>query len=207
MGVEILNRDFFIQTSVLIPIYKDNDGKKNLVFEVRAEQIRQGNEICFPGGLFEPEKDINFEETAIRETSEELGIDRGKIKIEKHLGCVVVPLGAIVESFIGYIDITDLREFKYNKTEVSKVFSLPLSFFKENKPEQYETFSYMQSYVLNKSGDRKEIFPAKKLGLPEKYWDTWEGKKYKIDVYKTAYGPIWGLTALLVLLASKTKLD
>lgn len=140
----------------------------------------QGNEICFPCGLFEPEKDINFEETAIRETSEELGIDRGKIKIKKHLGCVVAPLGVIVESFIGYIDITDLGEFKYNKVEVSKVFSLPLSLLKENKLEQYEIFSYMKSYVLNKSGYRKEIFPAKRLGLPEKYWNTWEGKKYKI---------------------------
>ncbi len=205
MAVEILNRDFFIQTSVFVPIYKDKKGGGNLIFEVRAEPIRQGNEICFPGGGFEPEKDINFEETAIRETSEELGIDRCKIKIEKHIGCVVAPLGAIVESFIGYIDITDLREFKYNKKEVSKVFSLPLSFFKENKPEEYEVFSYMQSYVLNGAGDREEIFPAKKLGLPEKYWNTWEGKKYKVYAYKTKYGTIWGLTALLVLLVSKLK--
>lgn len=207
MKSEILNRDFFVQTSVFIPIIKDKLGKNNLVFEVRTEHIRQGNEICFPGGLFEPKIDINFEETAVRETYEELGINKSKIRIERHLGCIVLPYGTIVEVFIGYIDITDLSDFNYSKIEVSKVFSLPLSFFEENKPEEYETFLYMEPYTINAIGIREDIFPAKRLGLPQKYWNRWEGKKNKIYVYKTAYGTIWGITALLALLASKIKLD
>ena len=140
---KILNRDFYVQTSIVIPIFKDRYGKDNLVFEVRVEQLRQGNEICFPGALFDPEMDNNFEEAAIRETSEELGINRNKISVSKHLDCVVTHYGTIIESFIGIIDITDLNELDYNKTEVSKVFPLPLSFFRENNPEEYETLSRM----------------------------------------------------------------
>lgn len=203
---DILNRDFFVQTSVLVPILKDSNGVENFVFEIRADQIRQGGEICFPGGLFDPLLDDNFELTAIRETSEELGLTRDKIKVDRYLGCVVTAYGVLVESFIGRIEVMDLNEIEYNKAEVSKLFSLPISFFKQNKPEEYELSSYIQPYAIDESGIREEIFPAKSLGLPKKYWERWESGKHKTYAYRTEYGTIWGLTALLALLTSRIKL-
>jgi hypothetical protein len=45
------------------------DEEYHLVFQKRVLNIRQGGEICFPGGHFDPGIDPDFEHTAIRDYS------------------------------------------------------------------------------------------------------------------------------------------
>ena len=40
--------------AVLVPLLRTADGLR-LLFEVRAAALRQGGEVCFPGGRMEPE--------------------------------------------------------------------------------------------------------------------------------------------------------
>ena len=47
----VLGRDRFFNSAVLIPLVKIN-GEYHLLFQKRAATIRQGGDICFPGGWF-----------------------------------------------------------------------------------------------------------------------------------------------------------
>lgn len=77
----ILGKKEYFNSAVLVPLVMI-DGDYNFLFQKRAAHIRQGGEICFPGGRYDPEKDFSCKETAIRETMEELGVERNIIKIE-----------------------------------------------------------------------------------------------------------------------------
>ena len=60
--------------AILLPIIEENE-KLYLLFQVRAQHLKiQPGEICFPGGRVE-ESDAGLMDAAIRETSEELGVD------------------------------------------------------------------------------------------------------------------------------------
>ena len=48
----VLGISRFFNSAVLIPLVKI-DGEYNLIFQKRAANIRQGGDICFPGGGFE----------------------------------------------------------------------------------------------------------------------------------------------------------
>lgn len=53
-----------------------------MLFTTRSSSLRShGGEISFPGGKFDTELDITSEDTALRETEEELGINRGSFQV------------------------------------------------------------------------------------------------------------------------------
>ena len=64
--------------AVLVPLVERN-GELHLLYEVRAEGIRQPREVCFPGGKMEPGEDAVT--CALRETWEELGIPKEAIEV------------------------------------------------------------------------------------------------------------------------------
>ena len=64
--------------AVLCPLLEQPDGV-HLLFEVRAAQLRQGGEVCFPGGRLESQE--TPAECALRETEEELSIPRSQIQL------------------------------------------------------------------------------------------------------------------------------
>jgi 8-oxo-dGTP pyrophosphatase MutT (NUDIX family) len=66
---EILGKDKYFNSAVLVPLV-EIDNKFHFLFEKRANHIRQGGEVSFPGGEF-TKKDQGLRHTAIRETSEE----------------------------------------------------------------------------------------------------------------------------------------
>lgn len=64
--------------SVLLLLFPEN-GKLNIVFIRRPSSMKfHAGQIAFPGGGFEP-IDRDLKETAIRETSEEIGIPGNQI--------------------------------------------------------------------------------------------------------------------------------
>ena len=194
---DILGRDKYFISAVLIPfIYLD--GKYNLLLQKRAKNIRQGNEICFPGGGFDPQKDKNYQEAAIRETAEELGIKRDKIKIDRVFDTLVNPNGKIVNTFVGKLLIDNLDELNIHKKEVEKILTVPVSFFMNNDPKEYKVKIQAQSYYLDKDGKEISILPVKQLGLPEKYKKTWGHFFRKIYVYEYEKEIIWGITAEII---------
>ncbi len=173
--------DYDVSFSVLVPII-EIDGELNLIFEVRSNSITQPGEISFPGGRIEEGE--SSEEAAIRETSEELLLNKENIEIISELNYASSKNGAFVFSFLGLIKNVDPYEIEYNIDEVSEIFYVPLSFFLGNQPEKH----YMNYYP---KADKD--FPYHMVNNGEDY--NWERIRYPVYFYKYYNYIIWGLTA------------
>ena len=194
----IHSREEYINTAVLILLILMN-GEYHFIFQKRAPHIRQSGEICFPGGIYRVE-DGTRQQTAIRETVEELGIPSEKIRIIGVLDTMLAPMGATVDAFVGVADLKSLDEIIPNGDEVELVFTVPVSFFENYEPQKYEAIIKIHPTILDeKSGKEVVLFPTKELGLPDRYAKPWGGMRHTIYVYKVKQGIIWGITARFIV--------
>jgi 8-oxo-dGTP pyrophosphatase MutT (NUDIX family) len=193
----VLGRARYFNSAVLIPLVKI-DGIFHLLFQKRAAHIRQGGDICFPGGGFEQGIDTSFEDTAIRETFEELGIEKKDIKILGQLDTYVAPTGAVIESFVARVKEKAVKNMKIDENEVEKTLLIPISFFKENEAIEYTLSQEIQPYKYDKNGNKEILFPVEELGLPDAYKKPWGNKRHKIWVYKYEGEVIWGITSVII---------
>ena len=192
----VMARDRFFNSAVLIPLVKIKK-EYYILFQKRAAHIRQGGDICFPGGRHE-KGDIDYKYTALRETKEELGIKPKHIKILGQLDTYVAPIGAAVEPFIGKIKRKALKNMKIDKNEVEKTLLIPVSFFKKNPPVEYTLKYEVHPFSIDDSGDKQIHLPVEELNLPKMYHKPWGHKKHKVWVYKYKKYVIWGLTAVII---------
>ena len=188
----------YVNTAVLV-LLAFLDGEYHFVFQKRGPNIRQNGEVCFPGGLHHAE-DGTPEQTAVRETVEEMGIPKEKIKIIGQLDTLIAPMGARVDAFVGVADISGTDEIFPNRDEVEHVFTVPVSYFENNAPLKYQAqLKVHPTSTDDKTGEETVLFPARELGLPERYEKPWGGMRHSIYVYKVGQEVIWGLTARFVL--------
>ena len=193
----VLGRDRFFNSAVLIPLIKIK-GEYFLLFQKRAAHIRQGGDICFPGGGFEKGIDKNFKQTALRETEEELGIKANDIKIIGQLDTYVAPMGQVIEPFVAKIKKRVLKKMIINKNEVEKTLLIPISFFKNTKPKEYTLTNEIHPFKIDNKGRKEVYFPADKLGLPQMYRKPWGNKRHKVWIYKYKEEIIWGITSVII---------
>jgi coenzyme A diphosphatase NUDT7 len=194
---EILGKDKYFNSAVLVPLININ-GRFHFLFEKRANQIRQGGEVSFPGGEFDKKKDHGLRHTAIRETTEELGISPDKIEIIGKIGTVVAPMGVTVDAFVGLISVSSLDELSVDKNEVEKVFLIPVESFLKQKPEEYTVKLEVHPSYTDEQGKKIELLPVQKLGLPARYSKPWKNGFHRVLVYSETEEVIWGITAEIV---------
>ena len=194
---EILGKDKYLNSAVLIPLFQVEE-KYHLLFEKRANQIRQGGEVSFPGGEFDSKKDNGIHQTALRETSEELGISVEKIQIIGKIGTLVAPMGVTVDPFAGLLLINDLNELSIDKNEVEKIFSVPIEHFLNKKPDEYTVKLEVHPSYIDEKGKEIELLPVQKLGLPPRYSKPWKNGFHRVLVYNSTEEVIWGITAEIV---------
>ncbi|RZJ54847.1 MAG: CoA pyrophosphatase [Flavobacterium sp.] len=117
--------------AVMMLIYPKNK-ETHLVLIVRnAYNGVHSSQIAFPGGKFET-TDSGFEETALRETHEEVGILPEKIKIIKEFSPMFIPpSNFLVHPFLGIA--TEELTFYPDVREVASVIELPLSVFLDDE--------------------------------------------------------------------------
>ena len=72
--------NYYQDAAVLMPVYRDVDNDVCLVVIRRSNHGVHGGQIAFPGGKYESD-DASPLETALRETYEEIGLDRQYIDI------------------------------------------------------------------------------------------------------------------------------
>ncbi len=192
----ILPEGDYLESAVMMPLIKIKD-ELHFLFEKRAQNIRQGGEVSFPGGQIDA-KDKSPLDTAIRETVEELGIDEDSFEIKFKLGILINPLGVIVHTYVGKMNFSDLSQINFDDKEVEKVFTIPVSFFEENPPVEYKLRAEIKPYTYNKKGEKIELFPAEKLNLPKRYHNKWTIRDHTVLVYPARGEVVWGLTAKLI---------
>lgn len=193
----IYGRDDY-PNSVVMLLLAEIEGEYHFVFQKRSEHIRQGGEVCFPGGIFDRRHDQDRKNTAVRETCEELGISEDEIFVAGCMDTLVAPMGAVIDIFVGILK-ADPDSLDFNRDEVERVFTLPVTFFQENNPEIYYIMTrFLSSEYDEVSGKEKVYLPVKELGLPDRYLEPWGEFKLKVYVYKTPEEVIWGITAGIV---------
>jgi len=127
----------------------EHEGETCVLFEQRARTLkRQPGEVCFPGGAREP--DETSEENAVRETMEELLIQREQID-------VIAQMDTLFTTYDNKISVylCELKNYEmtYSEAEVGKVFLVPLSFFLENEPDVYQNdviLKHPENFPYNK---------------------------------------------------------
>ncbi len=197
----IIGSEDAFRSAVVIPFF-NNNGIESILFEKRAANIRQGGEICFPGGMVD-EEDGNSIETVVRETEEETGITRDMIEVHGSAGYMLTTMGAFVDVYMGRLLVNSMDVFQPNPDEVEKLFSIPVDFFMNTEPEIYNYRLSIDPWFTDEKGDRVELFPAEALGLPERYWNSWSHTRNRFVVYRYDSEVIWGLTARIMYSISK----
>ncbi len=115
----ILGREQYREYGVLIPIVEKDHGEPYILFEVRAMHMRsQPGDVCFPGGKIDS-CDSDERQCAIRETSEELGIEQSAVSDVFPFDYLVSDT-RIVYPFAGRI--INPEQIQPNQSEVERVF-------------------------------------------------------------------------------------
>lgn len=132
---EILTKDpKFAAVNILLYL-KDNEWYLPLIVRSENERDRHSGQISLPGGKKE-DSDPDFEATAKRETSEEVGIDEHYIKIIRELSPIYIPPSNFyVKAFVSYT--TKNPKFILQETEAVELIEFPISTILslDNEPE------------------------------------------------------------------------
>lgn len=109
--------------SVLLPIIKRDE--LTLLLTRRSENLNHhAGQVSFPGGRFD-DTDVHLKETALRETEEEIGLDRNNIKIIGNLPVFRTISRYEVTPFVSLVE-PDFQ-LTLNPQEVDEVFEIPLA--------------------------------------------------------------------------------
>ena len=121
---QAIDEDIYKQYSVMVPLIRKEDGI-HVLFEQRASRLkRQPGEICFPGGGRDPGETPL--ENAVRETMEELLVERGQIHVIAEMDYMLTVYQNKISVFM--CELSDY-EMQFSEAEVARVFTVPLRFF------------------------------------------------------------------------------
>lgn len=122
-----------IPAAVLVPLV-NQEKEITVLLTKRTDNLNNhAGQISFPGGRMD-KNDRDPEDTALRETEEEIGLQKRKIEVVGRLNEYVVGTGFLVSPIIGFIDPP--FQITPHENEVAEVFEVPLSFL--THPNNFE---------------------------------------------------------------------
>ncbi|WP_312071540.1 CoA pyrophosphatase [Anaerotignum propionicum] len=176
---------FKLQRFAILALITEKNGELCFVLNKRAPSVRQPGDICFPGGHHEV--DERLEQTALRETEEELGIPQREISILGKSDYMLTMYRGVIQPFLGYVCYDVLRNSQPNPDEVAEIFTVPISFFMETPPEIHDMVwesVKLDSFPYHRIQGGQE-YPFSKCRIPELFYE------YKGHT-------IWGFTAQVI---------
>ena len=170
--------------AVLCPLVERPDGL-HLLFEVRARNLSQGGEVCFPGGRMEAGE--TPAQCALRETEEELSIPAAEVSLLGTPDFICNQMGFLLRPVLWLVSPAGFAALRPSPAEVAEAFTAPLSFFAETAPEpwRYELVPQVP-----------EDFPYESVGIPRDY--AWNHGWVDVPVWYWQGHAVWGMTARLV---------
>lgn len=117
--------DDLTPAAVLIPLIDRDDQVMTLFTQRTSHLAHHAGQISFPGGHSDP-VDASPEDTALRETEEEVGVHRRHIRVIGRLDPYITRTGFSVIPVVGLI--APPFEVSPDPNEVEDVFEVPLSF-------------------------------------------------------------------------------
>jgi|TARA_Y100000031_G_C8181077_1_gene366506 8-oxo-dGTP pyrophosphatase MutT (NUDIX family) len=122
--------------AVLLLLYP-KDGEYCILLNKRSEQVEyHKGEVSFPGGAQDPE-DNDLLDTALRETEEEMGINRSDVTVLGELDQVTTRSRFRVQVFVG--EIRPSYPFQPSTIEIAEVLEVPISSLRDPANLRVET--------------------------------------------------------------------
>jgi 8-oxo-dGTP pyrophosphatase MutT (NUDIX family) len=113
------------RAAVLIPLLLRGEGLSVLLTQRTDHLHDHAGQISFPGGRMDP-GDANPHDTALRESEEEIGLDRAAVEIIGNLPQYLTVSGYSVTPVVGFVK--PQAEYALDAFEVADVFEVPLHF-------------------------------------------------------------------------------
>lgn len=136
--------------SVLMLLYPKNKQAHLVLILRNSYEGVHSSQVAFPGGKVE-QTDASYQKTALRETSEEIGIAEYQIEIIKDFSDIYIPPSNFkVFPFLG-ISQNELQ-FKPNEREVAKIIELPMSMFLKESILEVRTIATAYNQKLEVPG-------------------------------------------------------
>jgi 8-oxo-dGTP pyrophosphatase MutT (NUDIX family) len=124
-----LELDELVPAAVLLLLYK-LDGEEHLLFQVRTHLVEHHKgEISLPGGAHDV-ADASLEITCLRETEEEIGVDRNHIEIFGCLDDFSTRANFVMTPFVGAITEAGPYPFQLAEIEVAELLEVPLDWLR-----------------------------------------------------------------------------
>lgn len=127
-------RAFFPQdpvpAAVLVPLVERESGLAVLLTRRAGHLAHHAGQISFPGGRLESD-DPDVVSAALRETEEEIGLDRARVQVVGFLPDHLVISGYRVTPVVGFIQPG--FELHPDHAEVAEVFEMPLRFLLDER--------------------------------------------------------------------------
>jgi len=125
--------------AVLVPIVIRGAGPTVLFTQRTAHLEKHAGQVSFPGGHQDP-TDGTSEETALRETEEEVGLDRRHVEIVGRLDQYLTRTAFTITPLVGLV--TPPFDVTPDAHEVAEVFEVPLAFLLDPDNHQREHREY-----------------------------------------------------------------
>lgn len=125
--------------AVLVPLV-DHPARLTVLLTKRTSHLsKHAGQISFPGGRLEP-SDANAIAGALRETEEEIGLDRSHVSVLGRLDRYVTGTGFAITPIVGLV--TPGFQLDPDPNEVAEVFEVPLDFLLDPKNHQRHTGTF-----------------------------------------------------------------
>ena len=113
------------KAAVLLALSDSDDPE--LLYTLRSSKMSShGGEVAFPGGMYELE-DESLEQTALRESYEETGLNSQDVRILGTLDTTVSRFNVSVTPYVGIVPVD--ADLNSDSDEIDACFKVPLSFF------------------------------------------------------------------------------
>ena len=127
-----LDSSELIKSAVLIPI-KPTDSGYNIIVTERSSRLKHHRgEMSFPGGRFDTKIDKSLQDTALRETFEEIGIKQNEVNIIGRLDDLPTLTGFLIRPYVGLLRNNNEIKFRLNYKEVSELIEIPIEYLGQN---------------------------------------------------------------------------
>ena len=135
------------QSAVLILLYPEDGLWHNVLIKRPVYNGTHSGQIAFPGGRYE-DGDASFEDTALRECEEEIGVRSEDVSILGKISDVYIPpSNFMVHPYVGYVD--QKPNFVPDDKEVESIITYPIDWLNKANIIQQTKIKFSSGFSLD----------------------------------------------------------
>ena len=118
-----------LKKSAVLILIKPDLSTYNIIITERSTKLKHHRgEMSFPGGRFDSKRDNSLQDTALRESHEEIGISPEYVKIIGQLDDLPTLTGFIIRPYVGMLISKKEIIYKINYDEVTELIEIPIEY-------------------------------------------------------------------------------